>query len=113
MKLPPVSVALYCGLVGLISLYALVRFPYAWDGATLIGLGLIAYTIMGLIGLWQMRRWGVILIGLFLLIRIGWAACWANWGQGAQDPHVAKVLGGMLGLMIFALCLGPHRQQFR
>jgi hypothetical protein len=113
MKFPPGSITIYCGLVGLISVYTLLRFPYAWDGATLIGLGLIAYTVVGLIGLWQMRRWGVILIGLFLLTRIGWATYFANWGQGAQDPHVANVLGGILGLVIFALCLGPHRQRFR
>ena len=72
--LPITAVGVLGGLAALIAVMLLTsRAPWAVQPTTLqraVGLAAVAATVTGLVGIWRMRRWGVVVIAVLFAARI-------------------------------------------
>jgi hypothetical protein len=100
----PAAVTAACALVALAALATtvLLSVPAVWAvpptaAQRAVGLAAIAATVAALVGLWRMRRWGVVLIGVLLAARAGYSLLTAApWNPaGLAGPVLLLLIGAL------------------
>ncbi len=104
----PLAITVVCGLgaIAAVVTAALFALNGVWavpptGGQRLLALALVALTAAALVGLWRMRRWGVLVLALLLAARI-------LYGLAAQAPWNLPALAGPALMLAVGLVYLPR-----